>query len=252
MKHIIYYKNLIAICALLVVGFGCKQDKNPLAPEGPNGRSVGSSARELLSDAVFNSIIVEIHYMPGMKPADGTVSSLKDFIANHVNKSGTINVVSSQIPSGGKSVYSIGDVNNIEKNYRTRFNEGNTVAVHFLFLDGAYEERNVLGIAYKNTSLCIFERTIQDNSGGLLQPSVAKLETTVVNHEFGHILGLVDVGSPMQTAHKDTQHGNHCNNSGCLMYYQVETTDFVANLANSPVPSLDMNCRGDLRANGGR
>lgn len=74
----------------------------------------------------------------------------------------------------------------------------------------------------------------------------------MLEHEVGHLLGLVDLGSPMQTNHKDVAHGNHCNNSGCLMYYTSETTDILGFLLTGAIPTLDANCIADLKANGGK
>ncbi|HEY0356753.1 MAG TPA: hypothetical protein VGC29_11140, partial [Flavisolibacter sp.] len=71
-------------------------------------------------------------------------------------------------------------------------------------------------------------------------------------HEVGHLLGLVDIGSPMQTPHKDADHGSHCNNNSCLMYYASETTDILGLLLTGNIPGLDANCIADLRANGGK
>ena len=75
---------------------------------------------------------------------------------------------------------------------------------------------NVLGIAYRNTSMAIFQETIARHTGGALEPSAATVEGTVAAHEFGHVLGLVNNGSPME--HQDEPHGRHCDNEDCLMY----------------------------------
>jgi hypothetical protein len=56
----------------------------------------------------------------------------------------------------------------------------------------------------------------------------------------------------MQTAHKDAAHGNHCNNSNCLMYYAAETTDALGFLVTGNIPALDAACVADLRGNGGK
>ncbi|HEX2682510.1 MAG TPA: hypothetical protein VHL77_01180, partial [Ferruginibacter sp.] len=110
----------------------------------------------------------------------------------------------------------------------------------------------ILGIAYGSTSLAVFERTVNDNSGGLLQPSRSGLETIVMEHEFGHLFGLVNYGTPMVNSHEDPNNARHCNNSNCLMYYASETTDILGILITGSVPPLDASCKTDLTANGGK
>ncbi len=88
--------------------------------------------------------------------------------------------------------------------------------------------------------------------GGLAQPSRAAAETAVINHEFGHLLGLVNNGTPMIGDHQDEPHGKHCDNSKCLMYYAAETSDLLANLLTGAVPGLCVNCENDLKGNGGK
>jgi hypothetical protein len=129
--------------------------------------------------------------------------------------------------------------------------------VCFLFLDGPSNEDQgssmILGQAYFNTSMVIYEKSLQDNSDGFGEPALYKLETTVINHEFGHILGLVNLGSAMYNLHQDSAHGSHCDNSNCLMYWEVETGNiFSALIGSSPIPSFDQNCLKDLHENGGK
>jgi hypothetical protein len=121
-----------------------------------------------------------------------------------------------------------------------------------LYTNGQYTNAQTLGIAYRNTSVALFGKTIRDNSGAIGQVSRTKLEATILQHELAHLLGLVDLGTPMQTAHKDAAHGNHCTNNSCLMYYASETTDVLGVLLTGNVPSLDAACAVDLRANGGK
>jgi predicted Zn-dependent protease len=100
--------------------------------------------------------------------------------------------------------------------------------------------------------MALFERTIQDLSGGLTQPEQSRLESVVLQHELGHILGLVNAGTAMVTNHQDAPHGRHCTNTNCLMHYTVETGNVVQNLLDGSLPQLDSNCLSDLRANGGK
>jgi hypothetical protein len=78
------------------------------------------------------------------------------------------------------------------------------------------------------------------------------LEATVLNHEFAHLLGLVNNGTPMQTDHQDEAHGHHCDNEDYLMYWTVETSDALSNLiGNSNPPPLGTDCQTDIEANDG-
>ena len=74
-----------------------------------------------------------------------------------------------------------------------------------------------------------------------------------MNHEFGHILGLVNNGTPVQSDHHDTANGAHCDVEDCLMYWQAETSGGLGDLVGmSSPPPLDPQCIDDLQANGGK
>ncbi len=251
-----FFIRIISYTFLLVaIGSCSKKDSSVtgLAPiNSDNDKIVGASAHDLLNTAVYTSIKIEIQYMPGFQPDATAVNNLVSFLNLLVNKSAGISVIQTQIPSSGNATLSLNDIATIEKNNRTVYTSGYQLGVYFLYTDGGYTQSNVLGLAYRNTSLCILGKTIHDNSGALGQASRTKLESTVVEHEFGHILGLVDLGSAMQANHIDAAHGNHCNNSNCLMYYASETTDILGFLITGNIPVLDANCRADLTANRGK
>jgi hypothetical protein len=144
----------------------------------------------------------------------------------------------------------------VEDANRKYFSSGDQLAAYFLFVDGNSAEDTgsfqILGQAHRNTSMVLYEKTVQALSGGLGKPSTATLESTILLHEFGHILGLVNVGTPMQSQHQDTANGHHCSSTHCLMYYAVDTSDFLSNLLGGSIPSLDAGCLQDLKANGGK
>ena len=219
----------------------------------------GDSAHAYLSSDQFNQLNLEIDYMPGYAPDDDALDSLKAFLHRRLHKS-IINIETpTEIPSGGKDSYGNEDIINIEQQNRDHYTTledagSDTLWVYFSILDGQYSpQNNVLGLTYLNTSMTFFGPTIHNNSGsGIGEVSRTKLEGTVFSHEFGHNMGLVADGSPMQTDHQDSGHEHHCNNKNCLMYYQTETTDATSILLDSPIPDLDANCVADLQANGGK
>jgi hypothetical protein len=250
-------KIYLPFILLFTIGISCSKTNtayvnNPNAPDYLHNRPVGASAREILASATYTSLKIEIQYMPGFTPDAAAISHLQTTLSTLLNKPGGITVVTSQIAAASNTSLSIDNVVQIERNNRTAFTTADQIAVYILYTNGNYTDANVLGAAYKNTSVVIFGKTIHDNSGAIGQASRTKLEATVLEHEIGHLLGLVDIGSPMQTNHKDAAHGNHCNNSNCLMYYASDTRDILGFLITGSIPSLDANCRADLHANGGQ
>lgn len=215
-------------------------------------RGAGASANDLLSGNNYLSVKVEMQYLPGFKPDEAAVEHLTSMLAARLNKPNGIQIVQKEIPIAIASTLSLQEVVAIEKQHRTVYTKGNQLGIYLLYTNGEYTNSNVLGIAYANTSMCLFGKTIHDNSGGVGQASRTKLEATVLEHEFGHILGLVNIGSAMQLQHEDGTHKGHCNDSNCLMYYAAETTDVLGLLITGNIPGLDENCNSDLRANGGK
>jgi hypothetical protein len=220
-------------------------------------RGVGASAHDLLSSDRFKSLLVEIQYVQGYAPTQASLDSLKNFLEERLNKPNGIQiVVDAPIASNGQGRFSIQDVRSIEDSHRLYYSSGEQLAVYFLFLDGSSTSDTssfqILGQSHRSTSMVIYEKPIQSDSGGIGRPSTSVLEATILMHEFGHILGLVNTGTEPQTQHQDTANGAHCNNQNCLMYYAVDTTDFLANLLGGSIPQLDANCIQDLQANGGK
>lgn len=246
----------LVLKATLVGAGGCASATAPSGgdPDPYDHRlAPGVSARDFLTAVDFDRLVVQVQYVSGFRPSDVGLQHLQDFLTARVNKPGGIALqLDAPLQIQGQSTYSTADVRALEQTHRTRFTEGTTLAAYLLFLDGEYSpEPNVLGIAYNNTSMAVFVEKIGQYTGGLGQPPPSTVEGAVANHEFGHILGLVANGSPMQTPHQDVANGSHCDDQSCLMYYAVRTTDFISNLLGG-VPSLNAACVADLQGNGGK
>ena len=107
----------------------------------------------------------------------------------------------------------------------------------------------VLGEAHRASSMVVFQGTINSLSGGIGQPSAETVESTVVAHEFGHVLGLVNISTPMVQNHEDAQHPKHDVNDKCLMYYANNSNAGLANLlGGGAIVDFDANCRADMLA----
>ncbi|HWB24151.1 MAG TPA: hypothetical protein VG738_01670 [Chitinophagaceae bacterium] len=246
-------KNYAFIACFALLFAACSKNNNGSSSGGAHSDnlSVGASAHDFLSGDIFSTLTIQVEYSPGMKLQQQSIDNLTAFLQAHLHKTGGITVTQSPVSSIAKSTVSIGDVSSFEDNNRTLFSGGSNLAVCVLAVDADYSSAGVAGVAFKNTSIVLLEKTIQANSGGLAQASRVVVESSVLEHEFGHLLGLVNIGAGMVTPHEDDAHKAHCNNKNCLMYYEIETSGFLAQLT-SAVPQLDANCGNDLKSNGGK
>jgi hypothetical protein len=241
-------KQVLPFLILLCLFNSCR--KRPLLPENritPN---------DLLSDRKYEKLVVEVVHEKGYPLTAQTISNLQNFLSSRLNKKKGISFSDKEIDWQGKNVITLSEIKEIEKKFRSGYSAGKTLTV-FVFVSGSDFAENsgdaqVLGVAYGSTSVALFEKTIGQHSGGLAQPPKTILESTVSEHEFGHLMGLVDNGTKMVDYHRDAANGSHCDKKNCLMYYAAETSDIVGNLLGGEVPALENYCIRDLQFNGGK
>lgn len=245
---------------LILLFLSCSDDDNSNTENGinhaPNLKATGKSAHGFLSADNYKSIDIEVLYVGSFQPNAQTLVNLKQFMENRLNKPGGITISQREITSPGGSPYDINKVADIETENRTKYNDGDILTMYILFIDGNYTTDTsttfTLGAAYRNTSCVIFEKAVQQLSNSVNEPNRVDLETTVILHELGHLLGLVNLGSSMQTQHLDQAHDRHCDNPDCLMYWEAESNHGMQGMLSGNVAQLDAHCLADLKANGGK
>ncbi|MGY5847711.1 hypothetical protein ACW6QP_09840 [Salegentibacter sp. HM20] len=253
-----FYKSLLLIFVLFLGS--CNQDSNDAdggINKTANLRGLGDSARELLSDDEFTSMHLEIVYVDGYQPEASAIAGFKQFLEQRTYKPDGINISMRAASSSGKAPFSIQEIADIEKDERTIYNAGDEIAVYVYFADGSNEDdennKFVLGSAFRNTSIVIYGETVKKFAARAGAPSKSDIEEAVLNHEFGHLFGLVDLGTEAQSDHVDSDNRGHCTTSGCLMQASIEFgSGIIDEIEGGRVPSLGDACILDLQANGGR
>ncbi|RYD59080.1 MAG: hypothetical protein EOP56_02300 [Sphingobacteriales bacterium] len=215
-------------------------------------RKVGASARDLLTAQHYQSLKIEIQYMTGYAPDEQAVANLTTFLDELVHKPKGIQVVTKEIRPIEDTVLTLDNVIAIENANREVYTDTSELAVYVLYTNGTFEKGTLIGYAYRNTSAVLFGKTIRDNSDKWGRLTRTELETRILQHEFCHMLGLTNVGTPMTAEHMDHDHGKHCKNKHCLMYYKTELINYPAMILKKERPTLDEECLEDLRANGGK
>jgi hypothetical protein len=172
------------------------------------------------------------------KPDPEAVAYFKAKIERYCHKTDVVMVVDEQLPFTVAPTL-IWDDQHIElmENYTARFRTtGDTLVIRVLYLAGLYIHDPVTrGLAYGEYAFALFRNTF-----------VAQHERAILLHEFGHLIGLVNGGTPMKSEHAETdpKHKQHCRNEGqCVMYWCAPTI---------PEPDFDLPCKQDIAANGGK
>ncbi|QNJ98240.1 membrane metalloprotease [Constantimarinum furrinae] len=245
--------------ALLFLSFllilSCKSDDGgPMEdPRAENLKALGTSAEDLLSDDEYTSIVVEIVYANGYRPQQLTIDSFEIFLNDRLNKPDGISIVETVIDAPQGKPFSIQEIREIEANNRTRYTVGDEIAVYVFFANGSSSNDTAnsvtLGTAYQNTSIVIYEETIQNLNLG----DFFLVEATTLRHEFGHLLGLVNIqGDDIHSDHEDPDNNKHCVVEECLMYFASTNPGTIPNPVKGDIPPLDELCLADLQAKGGK
>jgi hypothetical protein len=256
-----FEKAIAALLLIGLIGVSCKKDDDgdntpqQTTENSANKQPLGTSANELLSADEFTSLRVELAYPDGFRPTQETIDLIDDFLEARLDKPDGITIVENRIEPTQTPPYTINEIVAIEDENRTVFNNGDEIGVYIFFSDGNSSSNSgssvVLGTAYRNTSMVIYEKTFMDladqSPTGINRTLI---ETSTLRHEFGHIFGLVNIGTPLTSDHEDPDNNRHCVVEDCLMYFQTVTNIFNSS-SLSTIPDFDELCIADLQANGG-
>ncbi|MEX0273209.1 MAG: hypothetical protein AB3N16_02415 [Flavobacteriaceae bacterium] len=280
-------KILWLIASLLLVGIAsCSNDDTvtdpPAVDKTPNLKAAGDSANDFLSNDNYDHVVIEAAYVNGFKPTAQAMAQLVTFIKEHTFKQ-NIEIVYKEVGSPQQESLSLEEIVELEEKHRSKYNQGTSLALFIYFADAPSEDDDedqglvTLGAVFRNTSMIIHEVTVRKLANLSNSISATDVETATLNHEFGHLLGLVDLGSPMVNDHEDSNARNHCTVSGCLMRAELQfdssgkgsvqpskslactlTGASVLKMLESNtskgaiVPELGSECQADIANNGGR
>ena len=207
----------------------------------------------------FQRLVIELDYVEGHGPRDGVTSQVRQRLAQVLAKPDGVVVIEDQRLSshGSGKTWTFAELDTFANDqFGMTVTEG-TIKMHLLFLDGEYDEDGsgtVLGLAWKSTHAALFKDTINSScQGGIAglneEEFCRRAEVSVMQHELGHVLGLVNNGLPMVEDHEDPDHPHHDESEGCVMYWAYENPDQIGSLlGDDPAPGFCDPSRQDIAA----
>jgi len=235
-------KFLVIAIILVLTTPGCLEDlKNEIVS---CENLTGACRYEILQSGKYPRLHIEIDYVTENAPDSDAVDLLKQRIKETTDKT-SISVSQNSFGSTDSS-YSMEEILDIEKAQRERYKSGNTFIIHILYLNGEYEDNDqTLGLAYKGSSFVIFKEKIED--AAFLLISAEDIEKSVLVHEYGHLVALVNNGYESPHDHEDPDHPNHSNNDESVMYWAIESQDIANQIDGEPPNNFDSDDLDDLR-----
>lgn len=261
---------LLLILNAIFIPFSCSDDTD--IPGDDSGRidrsanllSAGASGADILANDDYDAIQIEIAYVEGFRPTDKALDNLSQYLDQRTFKE-DIRFIFRPLASPDEEDLTLQEIASLETENRTTYNDGRTLSIYIYFADAPSvndddsEGLVTLGAVYRNTSMIIHESTIRDLASKSVLVTVAEVESTALIHEFGHLFGLVDLGTPEVNPHEDPEASNHCVVEGCLMRAELEFGSGIMSVMEkraakglTELPALDAECIRDLQAIGGR
>jgi hypothetical protein len=256
-----FWNTLLVVFITIAIVSSCKKDDGESAVDtkAENRKSLGVSAEDLLSEDIYDQLTIELVYPPSFRPTDIALNEFQNFLNARLNKSGGINIVETVIETPPGAPFTIEEIRAIEDEHRVHYTVDNNIAVYIFFSNGVSSNDTnssvTLGTAYRNTSIVVYERTIRNIASNNPNIELQDLELNTLEHEFGHILGLVNIqGDDIHNDHEDSAHAKHCVVEDCLMYFESSDGQRIAERLGKRgmIPVFDSLCLADLQAKGGK
>lgn len=207
--------------------------------------AVGAMARAYLRRSPAASLVVEVDWVAGRAPSQSALDHLGSVLRRELDKPAGIRIVRGNQIASGRSSWTIGDLRALERANRSDHSGGSRATLWLVYVDGAFAENaNALALAYTASSSAIFRERIDDATTALIIAS--EIERSVVLHEAGHMLALVNIGYQSRFDHEDAAHPNHSNDPNSVMYWAVEDVSVRNLLRGGPPDDFTDADRADL------
>lgn len=237
--------------------------------DGGGGRQ--PTAEELYSGA-YATVVLEVDYQSGAAPYTGEVAAFGDtwsiFSTNaerlFMGSGKTLELPSSlgemeELSSVFGEDFTVEMILAIADEHRDQRSDQPTATFYALWLDGYFfdggeRKTSILGVSLGQTGVIAMFKPVIESATVLDLPNASRFaEQAILVHEFGHALGLVNIGIPLQSPHHDEAHGAHCVNDRCVMFWAYEGASDLAMFVRDYVTSADVilfapDCLADVDA----
>ncbi|MFO8109278.1 MAG: hypothetical protein R6U17_01960 [Thermoplasmata archaeon] len=181
-------------------------------------------AQMYLDDGRYSELIIEYNYVLGFPPSEVARESLISIIYDVCEKDDVRDTIGDVFaPRPGRVRYDREDIESLLEEHFVHERQDPVMVLNVLYLDGVWNEKsNVLGLSFGGENIVMFKHTIRTVTEKSSNLEINDVETSVLIHEFGHLISLVGIGHGSR--HEDEEYEHHCDESAgrCVMSSSVE------------------------------
>ena len=256
---------------VLALVAGCRNSPGGGGDDEPGIDSGEPTGNGQVFEPVVTRVSVEIDFESGEAPFTGPILGFGDtFDLTLANvdrlfagkKTLTIPTTIGEMEDIGviaDEELTVEDLLALAQQHRDQTDAAGTKTYYVLFVGGFFTDatgprQGVLGISLGTTGVIVlFKDVIQSTNIPALPNVVRFVEQSTLIHEIAHAVGLVNNGVPLASSHQDQEHGAHCNNDDCVMYFANEGASDAAAFVQRQVLTgdsilFDDACLGDADA----
>jgi hypothetical protein len=184
----------------------------------------------LLRSSNYPDLVVEVDVAHGVQPCPAALDAVMANLEAVANKR-SIRMLGPTFIARGDGDYSNKELLALHATSSStmepragKFGSGETAVLHIVYLNGKADSRGGGHAAgrtfYDHGVLFVFKESFQGARafGDVSRDATCDVERTVLLHELGHALGLVNRGIPMTSPREADDHAGHSSNRHSVMY----------------------------------
>lgn len=179
-------------------------------------------------------LTIEVLHQRGARPSEGALDHLVTSLEPVLAKPDGIATAGPREIPGEARTWGTDELRELSAQHRRTRSTGSEATMLVLAVAGEFEEPDVLGLAMSATEIVLFPQQIGDLGTSLLGGS-SRVERSVLLHEAGHLLCLVNIGYRSAIDHEDPDHAHHSRHRDSVMFWAVEN-DAVSQAFSGPPP----------------
>jgi len=230
--------SVVVTTAALGIISGCGSDPPPQ-----------QSPEDLIRSESFSKLVLEVDHVPGLELRPDVEQVLLAGLGTLVDKPGGVrfDFAPSLESRGADYTWNVSTLEDVADEHFDLEVDDDTIKLHVLLIDGHAskdsDSSRVLGDSWSHTHMAIYAESIQWQCETFESEDPESLcahaELSVWTHELGHLLGLVNAGTPMVTAHEHERVAGHDANDECVMAFG-STAQHLDRISSQALPGLDL------------